>query len=280
VIAATAPFRPAWARPVPEGGAGKRIRSARRAAGLTVDKLAELIGRDKSHLSRVEAGTRVAAEDMVEAIAGHLGVPAASILIADGRLPRKVTAALASGALEHALAAPVLNDVSVPQLRRIHLAALAESHIERTYGTLAEAPRVARLVQDLGIRVSLTQAGGLAAVADRHYSIGPDIPRDHHALVLAHLAGHALLEHPGCHIAGFAPEEYEATAIATFLLAPRAALRTTALRLRNELKLEAWADVSDLIALAAERFTMPVWAMCRRLAEDGLLAEMAEVPEL
>jgi transcriptional regulator with XRE-family HTH domain len=265
---------------MPEGGAGDLIRSARRAAGLTVEKLAELIGRDKSHLSRVEAGTRVAAEDMVEAIAEHVGVPAASILIADGRLPSAVTATLASGSLERALAAPVLNDISVPQLRRVHLAALAESHIERTYGTSAEAPRVARLVQDLKISVAQVAAGGLVEVDDCRYSIGPDIPRDHHALVLAHLAGHALLEHRGCHLTGFAPEEYEATTMATFLLAPRAALRTTALRLRNELKLEAWADVSDLITLTAERFTLPMWAMCRRLAEDGLLAEMAEVPEL
>lgn len=263
-----------------DGGAGARLRQARRAAGMTVERLAELAEIDKGHLSRIETGHRPLPEPLAERVAGHLGVTAASILVASGRLTGAVVSALASEGYAAALAPPRLDSVTLPALRRIHLAHLAEEHLVAALGTAADPPRLPRILASAGVSVARGAALGVHQIGRWRFEVGPDVPADHGPLVMAHLAAHHLLGHEGCELAGFGPPELEATAMASFLLAPRPALRSVALRIRNELGIEPWGDTTGLIALAAQRFNLPLWAMARRFSEDGLLAEMVEVPDL
>lgn len=56
------------------------IRDARRRAGLSQARLAELVGVDQSGISRIERGQRPVTVDMLKAIAAALGIRAARLL--------------------------------------------------------------------------------------------------------------------------------------------------------------------------------------------------------
>ncbi len=262
-----------------EAGAGARVRSARTAAGMTLGQLATRTGIDKGHLSRIENGVRPLPEQLARELAGHLGVPASEILLAGGQLPSEVAAALAGGGIATALELGRLARVTLPALRRQHLSNLADEHVAGL-GAATEAPRLTRLLASAGVQVARAAGEGIREIAPGRFEVGADIPDDHVALIGAHLVAHRLLDHGACDLAGFGTAELEATAMASFLLAPRAALRSAALQLRNDLGIQPWGDVTELITLAAERFGLPVWVMARRLGEDGLLAEMVEVADL
>jgi transcriptional regulator with XRE-family HTH domain len=248
-------------------------------AGLTVEALAGLARIDKGHLSRIENGLRPLTEALAAELAGHLGVPSWEILLAGGQLPSDIASALASAGVATTLEPARLLNVTLPTLRRQHLSYLADEHVAGL-GAATDPPRINRLLASAGVRVVRGAGAGIRELAPGHFEVGPDIPEDHLSLVAAHLVAHRLLEHETCDLAGFGTAELEATSMASFLLAPRAALRSAALRLRNELGIEPFGDVTALIGLAAERFGLPVWVMARRLGEDGLLAEMVEVGEL
>jgi transcriptional regulator with XRE-family HTH domain len=262
-----------------DAGAGERLRAARHAAGMTVEALAGLAGIDKGHLSRIETGRRPLPERLARELARHLGTPAWEIVLAGGQLPSEVAGALAGAGVATALDPGRLSTATLPALRRHHLSYLADEHAANL-GAATDPPRLTRLLASAGIRMVRSAGEGVREVTPGHFEVGTDIPEDHHALIGAHLVAHRLLEHAPCDIAGFGTAELEATAMASFLLAPRAALRSAALRLRNELGIEPYGDVTALIGLAAERFGLPVWVMARRLGEDGLLAEMVEVGDL
>jgi transcriptional regulator with XRE-family HTH domain len=52
-----------------------KIKAARKAAGLTQQQLAELIGCDQSVISRIEQGRRDMSVNLLRSIAQALGVP-------------------------------------------------------------------------------------------------------------------------------------------------------------------------------------------------------------
>ena len=54
---------------------GARIKELRKKAGLTQEKLAERVGLDARHLSRLEVGRHFPSLDSLERIAGALNVP-------------------------------------------------------------------------------------------------------------------------------------------------------------------------------------------------------------
>ena len=54
---------------------GERIKVLRKQAGLTQEQLAELVGLDARHLSRLEVGRHFPSLDSLERIAGALNVP-------------------------------------------------------------------------------------------------------------------------------------------------------------------------------------------------------------
>ena len=262
-----------------DAGAGARVRAARVASGMTLEQLATLAGIDKSHLSRIETGERLLSEPLADELATHVGLKAWEVVLAGGQLPADVAAAIASGRVGETLEPSRLSRSTIPALRRQHLSYLADEHVA-SLGAATEAPRLGRLLASAKLTVDRGASAGVREIAPSRYEIGGDIPDDHVALIGAHLVAHRLLGHDTCDLAGFGTPELEATAMASFLIAPRAALRSAALRLRTDLGIAPWGDVTELITLAAERFDLPVWVMARRLGEDGLLAEMVEVGDL
>src|SRR5712691_6565791 len=62
---------------------GQRLRHLRRARGLTLEQLGELVGKRSSFLSLVENGRREAKLSVIEDLAGALGVTSAELLTAD-----------------------------------------------------------------------------------------------------------------------------------------------------------------------------------------------------
>lgn len=68
---------------------GRRIRQERKARGLTQQQLAELVGMDTGHLSRVEHGKAVPSINAVKKIADALGLPIARVFadVPAGKLP-------------------------------------------------------------------------------------------------------------------------------------------------------------------------------------------------
>jgi transcriptional regulator with XRE-family HTH domain len=62
---------------------GDQIRAARREAGLSQEKLAELAGMDRQSINRIEQGHQAALIDNLIRIADALGVPLAE-LVRDG----------------------------------------------------------------------------------------------------------------------------------------------------------------------------------------------------
>jgi transcriptional regulator with XRE-family HTH domain len=59
---------------------GATIRTLRESIGLTLKELGAAVGRDHSHLSRVERGEKKAPRALCIAIARALGVPPAAII--------------------------------------------------------------------------------------------------------------------------------------------------------------------------------------------------------
>lgn len=53
---------------------GAKIRALREEGNLTQDKLALMVGVERSYLAKVEAGTRNASIDVLEKIAGGFGL--------------------------------------------------------------------------------------------------------------------------------------------------------------------------------------------------------------
>lgn len=54
---------------------GRRIKDLRKIAGLTQEELADLVGIDPHHLSRLERGVHYPSIDTLELISQHLSVP-------------------------------------------------------------------------------------------------------------------------------------------------------------------------------------------------------------
>lgn len=59
---------------------GDQIRAARRDAGLTQEKLAELAGMDRQSINRIEQGHQAAIIDNLIRIADALGIPLADLV--------------------------------------------------------------------------------------------------------------------------------------------------------------------------------------------------------
>lgn len=58
---------------------GAKIRRLREENGLTQEKLALMVGVERSYLAKVEAGTRNASIDVLEKIAGGFGLSLAEL---------------------------------------------------------------------------------------------------------------------------------------------------------------------------------------------------------
>lgn len=61
---------------MPSSTIPRNLRQARKAAHVTQQALADLLGMDRTSMSRIETGRRVPSPDQAAAIEAHFGVPA------------------------------------------------------------------------------------------------------------------------------------------------------------------------------------------------------------
>lgn len=59
---------------------GSRIRATRKRIGLTQSALAEKVGVDRSHISKIEAGETLGSLQLVTKLATALGVPLSELI--------------------------------------------------------------------------------------------------------------------------------------------------------------------------------------------------------
>ncbi|HVM00498.1 MAG TPA: XRE family transcriptional regulator [Egibacteraceae bacterium] len=272
----TAP-RQAPASSPERGPLATALRAAR--GDRSMRSVAREAGVSQAHLSRIEAGERGAPPDLIERIAGALQVDAGPLLELTDALPGSVIAALADRDIRLALGPGELPSDTRHLLRRLHIAHIAE----RVRARLAGPPRgpvdPRRVLAALGWRMEPGMSAAVEFLAGHRVSVPHAADAIRHRFLLAHAVGHlALSDAPACDLQSASDAELDATALAGFLLVPRAELRNFA---REEgRRHDLWdPDGSEFLAAAAVRFAVPLWMIARRLGEDGRLAEIAEVDE-
>jgi transcriptional regulator with XRE-family HTH domain len=268
---------------------GPILRELRRASGMTLRELADRCGTNHTHLSRLERDDdRVPSRGLLERLARELGPEAgARLAAAAGQVTPTAERALAL--FPHALAEPALSTRSVPALRRIEAASLADSLLQRVPMRGIERDRVnpSILCRTLGLR-PLVQSGevGPAAVfeGDTVTICDPGEPGDAAALprvrfLLAHVAGHTLIGRRSCSFPRMGDDEVQAFDLAGQLLCARPLLERALTFISPGLDKDArnpWASRSgDVVTAVAERLSVPGWVALRRLADEALLDDEA-----
>jgi transcriptional regulator with XRE-family HTH domain len=230
------------------------------------------------HVSRVEKGERAALRPgLIVRLADALAIDPARLFSAAGILPPGIAAEL-SGPL---LAPAVDEGGRVPHktqwtLRRLSLAATAAA---QTFAEPLQPPVQPReYAATLGFSVELDDGRPSAAFESGLITCtAPDSASKR--FMIAHAIAHIVLEEsPTCAFESFSQDELDATAFASFLLAPPDLLRRLVRQLAPPFN--AWVEAGALLDATAKRLDAPSWLVARRIAEDGLLAEAAEVPDL
>lgn len=268
---------------------GATLRELRTGNGLTLRALADTIGTNHTHLSRLERGDgRVPGRALVERLAGVFGPQGgARLAAAAGRLTP--TAEEALSLFPRALAEPTLGERTIPAVRRIEAAFMAEQLLQRARGRGVEGDRVdpSILCRALGLG-PLVRRGepGPAAVFDGGTVTVRDpgdpgsaaaVPRLR--FLLAHAAGHALIGRRSCSFPRMGGDEAQAFDLAGQLLCPRPLLERALKAIEPELDEDArnpWTSRSgDVVTAVAERLSVPGWVALRRLADEALLDDEA-----
>lgn len=267
----------------PTGGGDALARALRQTRGdRSIRSVAADAGISQAHLSRIESGERKPPPELVVRLAAAMQVDAEPLLELAAGLSEGVLRQLAEPELRLALRGGELSAPTRSLLRRAHLAEVAERIRARIGGEARDPVDVRLLVAAVGATLKPSDEGAAAVVVGPEPSIAvsaEDVTQARYRFLMAHAVGHvALGATAGCNIDGAADEELDATALASFLLVPGAALRNFA---RDEgRRHDMWdPDGAEFIAAAASRFAVPLWMVARRLGEDGRLAELAEVDE-
>jgi transcriptional regulator with XRE-family HTH domain len=263
-----------------EVGFGSLLKQERRRLGLTLEALAEQVDVSAPHLSRIERGERGhLGTELRDRIASVLHLPPEAVLAADPRLP---------AAAERDLADPDLARVVFSQgrllprgrdaLRRASLALIAEEFAPP--GPELDIPAL------LG-RAGITTADRTANSRDLEFEppvgwLRPGLPEAQSRFLQLHALGHTILSRtPACSWGAPLPSEAEATAIAAFILAPKAVLGRAIRRAGARLDLDPWAaGAGEIITAVARDLVAPGWLIARRAAEEGFLSQLAGVVDL
>ncbi len=264
----------------PPGGGDALARALRQSRGdRSIRSVASDAGISQAHLSRIESGERAAPPDLVVRLAAAMQVDAEPLLELAAGLPEGVLRQLADPEFRLALRGGELSARTRSLLRRAHLGEVADRIRARIGGEARDPVDVRQLVAAVGATLRPSTRGDSLIVVGREPSVGVSAggaTQQRYRFLVAHAVGHiALGATAGCDINGAADEELDATALASFLLVPGAALRNFA---RDEgRRHDMWdPDGAEFVAAAASRFAVPLWMVARRLGEDGRLAELAE----
>lgn len=267
----------------PTGGGGALARALRQSRGeRSIRSVASDAGISQTHLSRIESGERTAPPDLVVRLAAAMQVDAEPLLELTADLSAGVLRQLAEPEFRLALRGDELAASTRSLLRRAHLREVAERVRARIGGEARDPVDVRQLVAAVGATLKPSTAAAPSVVVEPEpgIAVSPNgVTQKRYRFLVAHAVGHvALGATAGCDIDGAADEELDATALASFLLVPAAALRNFA---RNEgRRHDMWdPDGAEFVAAAASRFAVPLWMVARRLGEDGRLAELGGVDE-
>jgi transcriptional regulator with XRE-family HTH domain len=261
---------------------GASLRAIREAKGLKQSAVAEDAGITSSHLSRLEAGKRIGVtRGLLAKLAEAMKEDPAKLYAAAGLLPPRLERELCDPELGLALEGERLPDTSRNALRRIHISRKSELVLAdaRVYSTPVDAESILRtLGYELKISADLDRA--VEFRSRRVVALLTRQDRTRERFWCAHAAGHVVLEdEPECSCDRvFEPDEQDATAMAGFLLAPRAALSDVFHRLAGSHNV--WANsAATLLADVADLLEIPLWLAARRIAEERLLSDAAQVGE-
>lgn len=172
---------------------GGRVRSARRAAGLTVRELARRIGVSASHVSQVERGIGAFSVPALYAVASELGVsmnelldvPSATTAHAVVATPASLHDLVEDGVVQRAADHPSIQLSSGPRWSRLTAVGEAESEfLEVVYAPRTAAPEehIHHAGREFGIVISgqlNVEVGGAATVLQPGDSIVFDSPIPH-----------------------------------------------------------------------------------------------------
>jgi transcriptional regulator with XRE-family HTH domain len=265
---------------------GGLVRATRETKNLSLAELSVAADTSSSHLSRLERGLRPqVAPDTIAAIAAALSIDPVDFVDTTGMIYPEVQRALADRDLALALAdsAGQLPYRTTWLLRRLHLAELARRHgDEPTTGAVDIAGLLAQHAtfeviergdRTLEIHAAHVVAGG-PNDAERRFLLG-------HALAHFVLEG----EHPKCSYGLDAPLEQEdrersATALASFLLVPPGALGNAVREAAPSHRVWWQGETGALIEAVASRLGVPAWLAARRIGEESLFAEAAELVDI
>jgi transcriptional regulator with XRE-family HTH domain len=270
-------------------GFGATLRELRMGSRMTLRELADRCETNYTHLSRLERGNdRVPGRDLLGRLAHALGPEAgARLAAAAGRIPPTAEHALARS--PHALIEPMLTARTVPAIRRIEAAFLADSLLQRTRQRGIEGDRVEPFIlcRALGLRPVVKSGEARPAAlfdGDAVTIWDPGDPEDAAAFprvrfLLAHAVGHALLGRRSCTFPRTSNDEAQASDVAGHLLCPRhllvRAVETAVLALDEDAR-NPWTYRSgDIVAVVAERLSVPGWIALRRIADEALLDDDA-----
>jgi transcriptional regulator with XRE-family HTH domain len=268
---------------------GATLRRLRTREHLTLRTLASIAGSDHTHLSRLEAG-RVPSRDLLERL-GNAFTPETRIELfsAAERLPTEVERTIAG--FPHALSPDVLAKHTKPSLRRTEAAHLASRLLRSIPAGGVDGGRVEPeiLCRRLHFRsVTHTGADALSVTFDDEKSVvtirdkgtlddAATFPRLR--FLLAHAAGHLLLEQRYCAFPAMRAGEDFVCDLAAYLLCPPLLLDKVVLTAGTELDHDAsdpWTSrYGDIVSVVAEKLAIPGWVAVRRLADESLLEDNA-----
>ena len=253
------------------------VRSRRGKAGLK--RLRTITGLSLGHLSRFERGKRSIRWEAVSALVSELDLDPAEVVAAARRLPPWIEDEIAVPGFAYAL----IEGDRVPQrtrmaLRRFHIAAVVEARFP--VGSLRGNVDPTALLASVGRRHDVLEEPEAPYVDIGSGTIkcgrGPD---DVIRFQLAHALGHVVLETAVCNIRNENDEaEMDATAFAAFLLLPGVLLKREVTRTAH---LGVWQEqsIGPLVDEVAVRLGAPPWLAARRIAEEGMLAQLGHLGE-
>jgi transcriptional regulator with XRE-family HTH domain len=247
---------------------------------LKLKHVAARAGTSETTLSLLERGQRSVPGQLLEQIVAITRADGSEAFRLAQIVPPQAAAEVLGSQVAGALDGGGLSSAARRALRRVHLAAIA-SRIDPGVPVPPIDPE--RLLFDsfaVEIRaVPGIEWGRFATPELVEYGEALDAggQRRRRNLVLAHMAGHAMLasdagRRPACDHAAGGTHEAESTWLAGLLLMPRPMLESEAQLLAGTYRLDDPAGLTSFVAEVAAAFSVPAWLAARHLGDAGLLA--------
>lgn len=261
--------------------AGQVLRDARRRRNLTLEEVAEKTGLDASSISRFERGRdgRRLSRKSLELLADAARVEgrARLELFRPLGLPPTIERDLAAPELAGAFYGLQLPEATYAALRQCHLAGVAANYASMPAPRGPVDPGALLRAHRIQVHEAPGQRPWVRIAVDVWFDAAGT--RHRRRFLVAHAAAHHALaqddepEALGCSLPGVDELEMSANALAWLLLLPPDRLRE---RVLSAGEVAAWEGDGGIrrIADVAEHFDVPLLAAAKRMAEEGLIAEL------